>query len=176
MSELASGYDVDRRAFTIGCGSELFERSRAALLAWRHLAIPWLEICGATRPAATGQVVATLVRVSGLWLLSPCRVIYVEPGETGEDHVAFAYGTLTGHVERGEERFSLRLDATTGEVIYEILAFSRPAIWLTRLGYPLARALQRRFAYASADALARVCGGTSRRVSSSDLLARSSLG
>ena len=68
--------------------------------------------------------------------------------------MAFAYGTLSGHVESGEERFTVRFDPLTQEVVYEIAAFSRPAMILTRLGYPFARRLQRRFAQSSAAALA----------------------
>ena len=62
----------------------------------------------------------------GVWFLNPCRVVYrVDvPGETNE--VAFSYGTLSGHVECGEERFTLRRDPSTDEVRFEILAFSRP--------------------------------------------------
>jgi uncharacterized protein (UPF0548 family) len=40
-------------------------------------------------------------------------------------------------------------------VTYEIDAFSRPALLLTRLGAPLARRLQHRFAKCSAIALSR---------------------
>ena len=69
--------------------------------------------------------------------------------------VAFAYGTLPGHVERGEERFQVSFNPASGEVKYEISAFSRPAVLLSKLGYPFVRRLQERFAESSAQALAR---------------------
>ena len=75
---LAAIYNVDRHEFSLGRGRDLFERSRAALGAWRHFEIPWLELHGATTEVRSGQVVATLISVVGLWFLSPCRVVYAE--------------------------------------------------------------------------------------------------
>ena len=98
---------------------------------------------------------ASLARVCGLWFLNPCRVVWADLGDAGSTEAAFAYGTLDGHAESGEERFAIALDPATEQVRYEILAFSRPALALTRLGYPLARRVQRRFATASAEALVR---------------------
>jgi len=147
-ARLERDYYVDRHRFALGTGRALFERARAALFAWRHFEIPWLSLEGAHTPAAEGQVVATLARVAGLWFLNPCRVVYAEP-------TAFAYGTLRGHVERGEERFAVRYDSVSEQVSYEITAFSRPAALVARIGLPLARATQKRFALASGQALMR---------------------
>lgn len=154
--DAAANYDLDRRPFPLGRGRDLFERARSCLLAWCHFDIPWLELHGAETPATSGQVVATLTRASGLWFLNPCRVVYREcPPDSNE--AAFAYGTLAGHVQRGEERFTVRFNPMTEEVTYEILAFSRPAVLLSRLGYPWVRRLQSRFAESSAEALSRAC-------------------
>ncbi len=71
--------------------------------------------------------------------MAPGRVAYLldEPSRTG-----FAYGTLPGHPERGEEAFLvIRAD---GRLRFEVVAFSKPRDPLTRLGAPVARALQRR--------------------------------
>jgi uncharacterized protein (UPF0548 family) len=70
----------------------------------------------------------------------PCRVVEVvdEPDRRG-----FAYGTLPGHPETGEERFVVERDPSTGEVTAMITAFSNPGTWRTRLAGPVARALQR---------------------------------
>jgi uncharacterized protein (UPF0548 family) len=80
--------------------------------------------------------------------MSAARIVYVidEPNRFG-----FAYGTLTDHVESGEERFSVELDQTTGEVWYDLFAFSRPAHPLAKLGLPVSRYLQKSF---TADSLA----------------------
>lgn len=157
LERLAHGYDVDRHRFSLGEGRELFARSRSALLAWRHFDIPWLELHGARAPVEADQVVATLVRAGGLWFLNPCRVIYVERASDPSREAAFAYGTLAGHVERGEERFAVRYDPITAEVTYHVLAFSRPAAVVAKLARPWARRVQARFAASSAEALARAC-------------------
>ncbi len=151
--EAPRGYRHDVREFAIGQGRPVFERACDALFAWRHFDVPWLELLGGDRPAEPGQVVATLTRVVGLWFLNPCRVVYVEPLSAGAAEAAFAYGTLPGHAVSGEERFSVRLDSETGLVTYRLEAFSRPARIAPRLGGPLLRRIQRRFAESSAEAL-----------------------
>ena len=154
IDALASRYTIDRRQFPLGHGRALFERARTALFAWQHFEIRWLELCGGDRTVHEGQIVATLTRVFGVWFLNPCRVVYRidVPGETNQ--VAFAYGTLSGHVASGEERFTVRRDPATDEVCFEILAFSRPTMTLTRAGYPWMRRVQSRFANCAAEALA----------------------
>ena len=70
----------------------------------------------------------------------PCRVVDVvdEPDRRG-----FAYGTLPGHPETGEERFVVERDPATGEVTATVTAFSNPALWRTKLAGPIGRLLQR---------------------------------
>ncbi|MCW2749740.1 MAG: hypothetical protein JWR83_850 [Aeromicrobium sp.] len=70
----------------------------------------------------------------------PCRVIDVvsEPDRRG-----FAYGTLPGHPESGEERFLAERDTETGEVTISITAFSNPGTWRTKAIGPVGRILQR---------------------------------
>lgn len=81
----------------------------------------------------------TVVMRIGLWPRDvPCRVIYVvdEPDRKG-----FAYGTLPGHPERGEEAFVV--ERTDDDSVWlTIRAFSRPANPLIWLGYPLVRLMQ----------------------------------
>lgn len=165
LAILSGRYAVNHRRFSLGRGAACYEAARSALFAWRHFEIPWLELHGGGSAVRPGQVVATLTRAFGLWFLNPCRVVYREdahadsaPSANGAHGSSFAYGTLTGHVACGEERFSLVFDPATGDVCFEILAFSRPAIALTRLGRPFMRRIQRRFAIDSANALARACG------------------
>ncbi len=56
---------------------------------------------------------------------------------------ASAYGTLTEHVEIGEERFIVEFDHESNEVWYDIFAFSRPGHMLVKIGYPYSRYLQK---------------------------------
>ncbi len=59
------------------------------------------------------------------------------------------------HAERGEERFTVEWRRDDGLVHYDLYAFSRPNNLLARIGYPLARRLQRRFAGDSLRAMVR---------------------
>ncbi len=152
-SAVPSHYDIDRYSFLLGRGRDLFERARTGLIAWRQFEIPWLEFHG-SGPAASQQAVATIVPLAGLWFVNPCRVVYAHL-EAGQDSAAYAYGTLQGHPESGEERFSVSFEPAVQEVRYEITAFSRPARLFSKVGYPLVRRLQRRFAASSAKALAQ---------------------
>jgi uncharacterized protein (UPF0548 family) len=154
---LAARYDVDRHEVVLGTGRELYTRASAALADWRHFGVPWLEL-HRTGPVAPGQVVATVARIAGSWFVNPCRVVYAD-FSSERDSVAYAYGTLRGHAESGEERFRVSIDPATSEVRYEISAFSRPALLLSRLGYPLARRVQKSFARSSAAALIEACDG-----------------
>jgi uncharacterized protein (UPF0548 family) len=157
FAALAANYDLDRHCFPLGDGRDLFERARASLLSWDHFEIAWLELLGAGTPPCAGQTVATLTRAAGLWFLNACRVVYVEGDGGSSNEVAFAYGTLPGHVEQGEERFAVCFDPATGAVTYRITAFSRPAVLATKVAKPWVRRIQRRFAASSAEALARAC-------------------
>jgi uncharacterized protein (UPF0548 family) len=59
------------------------------------------------------------------------------------DRRGFAYGTLPGHAESGEERFVVRYDPATDEVYAEVTAFSRHGTWWSRLGSPVTSVVQR---------------------------------
>lgn len=80
-----------------------------------------------------------VVRMMGL-LRAPCRVVYVidEPDVRG-----FAYGTLPGHPESGEERFAVRYDPARSAVFAEVSSFSRPATWWSKAGGPVVSLAQR---------------------------------
>jgi uncharacterized protein (UPF0548 family) len=99
--------------------------------------------------------VVVIARLFGLWWLNACRIVYLvdEPGPV--QRYGFAYGTLPEHAESGEERFTVEWHEQDDAVWYDILAFSRPQQLLARLGYPLTRRLQKRFARDSATAMQR---------------------
>jgi uncharacterized protein (UPF0548 family) len=149
------GYTVDRTRIALGAGEEVFRSARAALERWEQFRLGWVEAAPADTPIRTGAVVAVLARVLGLWWLNACRIVYVvdEPGPACR--FGFAYGTLPDHAESGEERFLIEWDRATGTVWYDILAFSRPNHWLARLGYPLTRRTQKRFARHSGAVMQR---------------------
>lgn len=109
-----------------------------------------LQVEGAApRVVAGGEAVVSLVL--GPWpIAAPVRVVDVVDELTVQ---GFAYGTLPGHPESGEERFLVHRDADDN-VRATIRAFSRPARWFSRLGLPLARLLQDRTTERYLDALA----------------------
>lgn len=82
-------------------------------------------------------------------VIAPCRIVYLldEP-----DRFGFAYGTLPGHPELGEESFMV--DRQGDETFFRIVAFSRPAEWLTRLGAPISRRVRRHFTRSCLQTLA----------------------
>ena len=150
-----AGYVVDRTRMQLGCGEAIFQSARSALQRWEQFNLGWLEAPLPETPIASGEVVAVLGRAVGLWWLNACRIIYVVDEIGSITQFGFAYGTLPGHVERGEERFMIEWNRENNEVWYDILAFSRPNHLLTRLGYPLVRQTQKRFGRDSAAAMRR---------------------
>jgi uncharacterized protein (UPF0548 family) len=61
------------------------------------------------------------------WSLNPCRVVYVLEETGGEiERYGFAFGTLPGHSEEGEERFTVERRRADDSVWYELLSFARP--------------------------------------------------
>ena len=85
-----------------------------------------------------GAVAVLRLGVGPLAVDAPVRVAYVvdEPESQG-----FAYGTLPGHPESGEEAFIVDLH-DNGTVTFTITAFSRPATLLARIGGPMSRGIQ----------------------------------
>lgn len=134
-------YDNDHRWVLMGTGEGLWEAAKAALDQWEQFPEPWTRIHPAESPLEVGQNVAVLFRIWGFWFTNSARIVYTidEP-----DRYGFAYGTLPGHVEQGEECFWIERDEA-GNISYHIRAFSKPRFWLARLGYPFARWFQRRF-------------------------------
>lgn len=145
-----AGYDVDRTRVRIGEGEPAFSAARAALLRWVQFNLGWTQAWPPDAPIREGQTVAVVARTFGVWWLNAARIVYVleTPFAFG-----FAYGTVSGHAESGEERFLIEWDREEGGVNYDILAFSRPNVLLARLGYPLARRYQQRFREQSTAAM-----------------------
>ena len=144
------GFVLDHNRQRLGRGAAVLARAKDDVRRWRMFPAPWTAIEPADTPIAEGEVVALHIRAMGVWWLNAARIVYVidEPRRFG-----FAYGTLPGHVERGEERFLVE-QLEDGDVWYDLRAFSRPRYWAVRLGNPLARALQRRFVRESKAAMA----------------------
>jgi len=156
--ELA-GYAVDHNRAKLGEGRGTLGRAMAALHTWGMFDIGWARLVPGDAPVEVGTRVAVLARHYGFRSLNPCRILYtIEEDDGGCVRRGFAYGTLPEHGQRGEERFTVEWRRADDSVFYDLYAFSRPNHLLAKLGYPLARRLQHRFAKDSLQAMVRATG------------------
>lgn len=121
----------------VGHGPEAFAAARRALRAW----VPQLGLGARLEPpdqaVELGATVIVVLRCGPLRVLAPDRIVAVidEPRR-----FAFAYGTLPGHPERGEESFTAdHLDNDSGVTIR---VQAEPGRVPARAVAPLVRRLQ----------------------------------
>lgn len=138
--DMPAGYHHDEWETSLGDFSQdKFDRLADALLHWRVQAGSGLTIFP-DEPVRPDLTFALWFRLPvGCYATAAGRVVYL----TSEaDRSGFAYGTLPGHPEQGEEAFHLvRRD---DQLLFKVRAFSRPRHPLARLGAPVSRLLQRR--------------------------------
>lgn len=141
-------YNVDQNRTKLGQGEETYRRAVSALRCWKQFELGWVGVVPPNKPLEVGTTVAVQAKVFGLWSLNAARIVYLVDELQGKTmRYGFAYGTLPDHVERGEERFTVEWRREEDDSVwYEIYAFSRPQHLLTKLGFPVTRLLQKRFA------------------------------
>ncbi|MEM8904134.1 MAG: DUF1990 domain-containing protein [Actinomycetota bacterium] len=135
-----AGYHHLRAERTLGADAGDFRRGADAIRDWAaHRAMSML-LAPSTPTLDEGSTMAFALPLAGAWVSGACRIVRVVDTDVS---FGFAYGTLPHHPERGEEAFLVhRRD--DGTVVFEIVAFSRPATLPTRLLGPIGRRLQRR--------------------------------
>ena len=133
---LPAGYHHIRKSAVIGSGRNRFEGAAAAVMRWGMLRGAGVRVDAGTEVAQVGSEV--IVGIGPI--RAPCRVVYVIDER---DRRGFAYGTLPGHAESGEELFAVRYEPATDAVYAEVTAFSRHATWWSRLGRPVTSLAQR---------------------------------
>jgi uncharacterized protein (UPF0548 family) len=140
------GFAIDHRRSQIGSGERDFRAAKAAFRAWEMFNLGWAKVAEPRPPLSVGALVAVEVHSLGLWTVNINRIVHVidEPRRFG-----LVYSTTSIHVERGEECFLLERDPTTDVVSYDLSAISQPAHPLARLGYPITRHFQHKFAWDS---------------------------
>jgi uncharacterized protein (UPF0548 family) len=128
-------------------------RAAVALRAWApHRGIRG-RILPAEAPIAEGTTVLVVAPFGPFELLAPDRIVAVvdEPHRFG-----FAYGTLVGHPEVGEELFLAEV-IDPNRLRLTVRIHAGPATWLARVGSPLVtlfqRAAARRYLRAWANAI-----------------------
>jgi uncharacterized protein (UPF0548 family) len=150
---LPAGYNHLHRTTRIGQGRAVFEAAGTAVTTWRMHRGSGVRLRASAGHAEPGTRVEVSVGVGPLRIGAPCEVIWTV---YEKDRTGFAYGTLAGHPETGEESFVVDLH-DDGSVWFTVLAFSRPAAWYSRLGGPVVPVLQHWYA--------RRLGHTLRRIS-----------
>lgn len=103
----------------------------------------WVRIANPQALIVAGQIVAVEAHTLGLWSPNLSRIVDVTDTES---RFGFLYATTEVHIEQGEERFLIEFDQETGQVYYELEAISFPRSSLARLGFPVTRAFQHKFA------------------------------
>jgi uncharacterized protein (UPF0548 family) len=147
------GYTVDHHRIRLGIGREVFKRGVEALKRWEMFNFAWLRLCWPEAPIETGTTVGVLAQLPGFWSLNACRIAYVIDEEGEVRRYGFAYATLPEHVERGQESFVIEWRSKDDSVWYDIFAYSRPNHVIAKIGYPITRLLQKRFARDSMKAM-----------------------
>jgi uncharacterized protein (UPF0548 family) len=143
------------RQLEIGHGRAAFAAAAQALRTWVPQRAIGADIEPPDQPVVLGATVLVVLRRGPVTIVAPNRIVGVvnEPRR-----FAFAYGTLPGHPERGEESFSVEhLPDDTVRATIRVQA--GPGIFLAHAAAPVVRRLQlaalRRYLDAIADFVAR---------------------
>src|SRR6266498_1184291 len=158
-------YTVDHNRIKLGAGKETYQHAISALRSWQQFDLGWVKLVPPGQPLQVGTTVAVQAKTFGFWSLNATRVVYViDEKDSEKARFGFAYGTLPDHVERGEERFTVEWRKDDDDTVwYDIYAFSRPKQALVRLGFPIARMLQKRFVRESLAVMRKLGRLTGRR-------------
>lgn len=119
-------------------GPEVFDKAAAFVLGLGMQRGLKMRVEAPDRALAVGDVVVLHAGPGRVAFRIPTRVVYLvdEPDRQG-----FAYGTLPGHPERGEELFvAQRLP--DGRTQVSVSAVSAPGRWYTRAAGPLGHLVQ----------------------------------
>ena len=111
----------------------------SGLKTWQAHRLPGVQVFPKGQRIQVGATVVVTLGLPFVALAAPCRIVGVidEPNRW-----CFAYGTLPGHPEQGEEAFTVSM--TPDETVrFEVVAFSLPGDSLVRLSGPVGRGIQR---------------------------------
>ena|SRR5579863_10517696 len=134
--QLPSGYHHVRRRERIG-DAAAFERAAEGLRTWVAHEGAGLRVIP-DDPVEPDATIIAVTTIGPLRVVVACRVVAVFKDS---DSFGFAYGTLCGHPECGEESFVI--ERRDGATFFTVTAFSRPRDPLARLAGPVGRVVQR---------------------------------
>ena len=154
--EMPSGFHHDESTRFLGRGQNVFAAGTQALRQWQMFPSEMTTVLTPASAIDVGQVVAIRFKSPIAWCVCACRIVYtIDERESETARFGFAYGTLPGHVECGEERFLVEWDRASDDVWYSILAFSKPQHPLVKFAQPYARYQQARFRRLSGESMVR---------------------
>ena len=134
---MPSGFRHDRYEIQLPNREDAFERGVEGLRQWAAHRGAGLTVAPSDPPVGAATL-AIAAPAGPITAVAVCRVIKVV---LESDQFGFAYGTLPGHPECGEEAFTVERFA--GGTVFRIVAFSRPAETLARMGGPITRWVQK---------------------------------
>ncbi len=147
------GFLTDHSECELGHGVDVFEAACRALRAWRMFPPQMANLEPASVPIEVGQIVSVMFRAGPLWTANSARILRVFQETNATSRFGFTYGTLPGHIARGEETFLVEHDKASDRVTYSVHAFSRPSHWIAWVGYPYLRFQQARFRRLSGESM-----------------------
>jgi uncharacterized protein (UPF0548 family) len=145
---------------TVDLGHDTFDAAVAGLRAWACHDGIGANVYPTDAPLVSGTTLLVVLRVGPVRLLVPDRVVGVvdEPNRFG-----FAYGTLPGHPERGEEAFLVERHPD-GRATATIRVAAEGDWLIARLAAPIVRRLQHAALNHYLVALQRYVNDTTRTV------------
>ncbi|NUK21179.1 DUF1990 family protein [Streptomyces lunaelactis] len=155
LGPLPDGYHHLHHTERIGRGRADFEAAGTAVTTWRTHRESGARVRATAARAERGVRLEVSAGAGPLRVSAPCEVIWTA---YEKDRTGFAYGTLAGHPECGEESFVVAI-RDDGSVWFTVMAFSRPAAWYTRLAGPLVPAAQKWYARRLGHTLRRITTG-----------------
>ena len=134
--EVPQGYRSFRRSRLLGRRD--FASAAEDLMTWRVHEQAGLNVAASQGRADEDVVVLLGLGPAAVAIRAPCRIVYIldEPRRRG-----FAYGTLPGHPESGEELFVLER-GMDDRITFTISGFSHHASAVAKIGGPLTRRVQ----------------------------------
>lgn len=148
------GYKFDCHRIKLGKGQRVYKAAIKALQAWQQFNLGWVEIANNGAPIKPGTTAIIVVSMKLFWVMCACKIVYLLEDQ---HKFGFAYGTLEGHPESGEELFLVEFNPEDESVWYEIRAFSKPGLILVSLVYPFTRGMQKKFARESCKIMQIKC-------------------
>jgi uncharacterized protein (UPF0548 family) len=133
------GYRDVETERVVGQGEDAYRKIGYALMHWEINRKAGFQVSAQHAAVREGERVGLVMPFLGiLGIPAICKVVAVV---AEGDRTGFAYGTLPGHPQQGEESFLLS-HRPDDSVVMTVRAVSRPALWYVALAGPLARAKQ----------------------------------